>query len=443
VLPDVTLVEPGRGTLSGQHLIVHSGRIWAEGPADELAGYGGAYVVPGLVDLHSHLPGANPLRTTGAFLLLQLAHGITTVRDAGDIDGTAVPGARALMAAGHPGPRISAAGPFITAGPPRWPNSHRVTGPADARIAVARLADAGSHWVKSYENLDVATIRAVLDEASRRGLGVLGHVPTQLRHEEARLPDSQHFFGVPRPADLSADTVLCRASDWHAVDDRRIDEVVAASVEHRLAHTPTLVTGHCLLAYRDPAESRSLGVDLLPPLYPRVLWDRGRGLPAYRGIDGARLDKVEAALAVKLRLVARLHEAGVSLRLGTDTQQPFVVAGRALHHEMQLFGRAGLPAEEVWRLATTEAAAVVGPPLGEPALGTLKPLAPADFLVYDRDPTRTLDPGRGLLAVVSGGALYRADDLNRAIARQSVHFRHPVRRALGIAGARRSLAALP
>ena len=73
----------------------------------------------------------------------------------------------------------------------------------------------------------------------------------------------------------------------------------------------------------------------------------------------------------------------------------------------------------------------------------LKPLAPADFLVYDRDPTRTIDPGRGLLAVVTGGALYRAGDLNRAVARQSAHFGHPLRRALGIAGARRGLASLP
>jgi imidazolonepropionase-like amidohydrolase len=174
-----------------------------------------------------------------------------------------------------------------------------------------------------------------------------------------------------------------------------------------------------------------------------VLWDRDRGLPAYRGIDSTRLDNVEAALAVKLRLVALLHQTGVNLRLGTDTQQPFVVAGRALHHEMRLFGQAGLPAEDVWRLATTEAAATLGPYLGEPALGTLQPLAPADFLVYDRDPTRTLEPGHGLLAVVTAGALYPAHELNRAVTRQSVHFGHPIRHAIGVAGARRGLARLP
>jgi hypothetical protein len=57
--------------------------------------------------------------------------------------------------------------------------------------------------VKSYENLDVAMIRALVGAAARRGLGVLGHVPAQLRHEQAMLPDSQHFFGVAEPADLT------------------------------------------------------------------------------------------------------------------------------------------------------------------------------------------------------------------------------------------------
>jgi imidazolonepropionase-like amidohydrolase len=160
----------------------------------------------------------------------------------------------------------------------------------------------------------------------------------------------------------------------------------------------------------------------------------------YRGLSTDRLDRLDHALGRKLQLLARLHSAGVELRLGTDTQQPFVVPGLALHREMQLFGRAGIPTADIWRLATTDAAQALGRRLGEPALGRLEPDATADFLIYDRDPTDALDPATGLLAVVSGGALYRKGDLDRAVARQAAHFRQPFLRYLANTAAKRRIA---
>jgi len=446
-LPDVTVIVPGQPAVPGQDLTVRHGRIQhltASGsqpaPAPVLERFRHAYVLPGLVDMHSHLPAASALRMSGLFLLLHLAHGVTTVRDAGDLDGTAVPAARRLLADGHPGPRLSTAGAFVTAGAPRWSNSHLLSGPRDAADAVARLADAGNEWVKAYENLEPATIRALVDAAARRGLGVLGHVPTQLRHEQALLPDSQHFFGVPLPEDLQADTVVCRASDWHGVDERRIDQIVATSVLHRLAHTPTLVTACGLLTYRDPTgPERPPGIEQLPSLFPDVLWHPDRGIPAYRGLTPGRLASVEDALSRKLRLVGRLHAAGVRLHLGTDTLQPFVAPGLALHQEMRLFGRAGISAADVWRLATVDAARTIAPHTNEPSLGLIQPSAPADFLIYDHDPTTGLDPASGLHAVTSRGHLYLKSTLDDAVRRHSGHHRQPHVRLIGNIATRRQL----
>ncbi|MCF3131399.1 amidohydrolase family protein [Streptomyces olivochromogenes] len=305
---------------------------------------------------------------------------------------------------------------------------------------MARAADAGHRWIKSYEGLDTADIAALVSAAERRGLGVMGHVPTSLRHEQSLLPDAQHLFGVADPGDLGADTVLCRSTDWQGVTDRRLAEVVRHSLAHGLAHTPTLVATEALLGYRDyESARRAARTGVLPPLYADRLWHPRRGFPVYRGIDDeARLDRVAHSLRLKLRLVGLLHDAGVTLHIGTDSQ-PFTVPGQALHAEMRLFARAGVPAPEVWRTATSGAGRVLGPGLGEPALGTLAPGAPADLLLYDTDPTARTDPSEGLKAVVTRGRLYTRQDLDAALDADRRRLRRPLPTLLGRIGSARVL----
>ncbi|MER5669009.1 amidohydrolase family protein [Streptomyces mirabilis] len=440
-LPDVTLVQPAESSTRHTELQIRGDRIAAraDGQGRILQEYRGAYVVPGLVDMHTHLPPKSPLHLTESVLLLNIAHGVTTIRDAGDADGTSGDAARQAIERGHPGPRLSTAGSFVTRGRTRWPNSVQMTGPGQAADIVARAADAGHRWIKSYEGLGIADIAALVTAAERRGLGVLGHVPTALRHDQTLLPDAQHFFGVADPGDLGADTVLCRSTDWRGVTDRRLEEVVRHSLDHGLVHTPTLVATEALLSYRDyDAARRDPKTGMLPPLYADRLWHPQHGFPVYRGIDGARLDLVAQSLRLKLRLVGFMHSAGVPLRLGTDSQ-PFTIPGQALHAEMRLFSQAGVPAPEVWRMATSGAGRTLGPGLGEPALGTLAPGAPADLLLYDADPTSRTDPSDGLKAVVTQGRLYTRAALDAALAADRRRLRRPLPSLLGRVGSKRVL----
>lgn len=305
-LPDVTLVQPAESSTPHTALKVLGDRIAA--PDKEggrvLDQYQGAYVVPGLIDMHTHLPPKSPLHLTETVLMFNVAHGVATVRDAGDADGTSGVAARRAMERGHPGPRLSTAGSFVTRGRTRWPNSVQMAGPRQAADIVARAADGGHQWIKSYEGLGADDIAALVAAAERHGLGVMGHLPTTLRHEQSLLPDAQHFFGVADPGDLGADTVLCRSTDWQRVTEQRLEEVIRHSLAHGLTHTPTLVATEALLGYRGyESARRSPGTGMLPPLYTDRLWHPQRGFPVYRGIDGVRLDRVAHSLRLKLRLV--------------------------------------------------------------------------------------------------------------------------------------------
>ena len=136
----------------------------------------------------------------------------------------------------------------------------------------------------------------------------------------------------PRDRQVAAgDHVVHRIMDWRGVDDARIEEVVRASVELGIGHTPTLGLTHQLRHY----ESYERSVDdpsfrWIPGMYRAVVWHPENGLAVYRGLEPAHFDMLRDAWPKKLALVRRLHEAGVPLRLGTDTQQPWVVPGAVL-----------------------------------------------------------------------------------------------------------------
>jgi hypothetical protein len=418
VLPEVTVLEPTAGRQVAD-VLVAGGRVVdvvrpnaaaaCEG-YERLDMYRGSFVLPALTDMHSHLPPHNVLALTDLFTLLFLVHGVTTVRDAGDTDGTSLPESRDGLASGrYIGPRLFCAGPFVNKRGTlryRWSNSLWVDGPGDADAIARALVARGARCMKLYEGLTVEDIAALERAAAEHGLVTLGHVPTELGLEEAKLADAQHFFGVAPPASLPRDHVLDRLSSWHAVDDARIAVIVRASVEGRLANTPTLVVTERQFAAGATGVLDDPSLKLLPRFFRDVVWHPRRGLPAYRDPDAARLERLKRAMDTQRDLVGRLYRAGATLRIGTDFQ-PFAVPGWALQHEMRLFERAGIPTEVVLRMATRDAALA----LGQTELGVVRKGAIADVLVCRDDPTQSLDALATIRAVAHDGRLFATGEL--------------------------------
>jgi imidazolonepropionase-like amidohydrolase len=438
ILPDVTVIEPERRRLDHVDLLVADGRVSEVRPASAdredsgvatLRQYAGCFVLPGLIDMHAHLPPDNLFHLGAQFCLLHLAHGVTSVRDAGDIDGTAVSGVRRGIKTGrHDAPRLFCASPFITTGQPRWPNSIVMQSADEAPAIMERLYAEGYHSIKLYENLTTEMIRALVDAAAVHGLKVLGHVPTPIAYETARLPDAQHFFGVPPPESLRRDHVISRLADWGAVTRARMEMIVEATLEHHLANTPTLVVTEKLFELERYAEAvETPEYQLLPRLYRATVWNPECGIPAYRDLRPDDFARLRDAASKKMELTRMLFKAGARLHLGTDVQQPFVIPGASLIEEMKLFARTGIRPESVWRLATRGASEYLGiDDLGDVRAGSL-----ADLAVYERDPTVDLAEMGTLRAIVSRGSLFdkRALDDRLAVERhahEGIFFDHVV-----------------
>jgi len=440
-LDDVTLIEPGASRRPGMHLVVNGDRIdsiaAAEGDAND--SFGGSYVLPGLNDLHVHFPPPSLPGQTELFAFLYLYHGVTGVRDAGDPDGTSTAPAREGVASGRfAGPRILACGPFVDGSPPIWKNSIVVDGPEAAREAVRTVADAGFDCVKAYNELDAESLAALRDEASKRGLPVIGHVPWRVPFEDARLDDAQHQIGIPPPLEEKLRFPwLLKA--WGNVDDARRDFIARASLANGTAHTPTLVTTERLAAQADYEAARAEpDTRLMPSFYRDVIWSPESPISAAGLLAPEEFEMVRAAHRAQLRTVKRLFDAGVEIHSGTDTLVAFLVPGAALHRELRLFVKAGLTPEQALEISTRTSARA----LGVPGLGDLRPGAPAELAIFREDPTRDLAALDSLVGVVRDGRLYTRAALDAQLARYRAHHEGTAYQALVVPIVRAALASV-
>ncbi len=169
-LEDVTLVRPGIGrdphrTLIAGETIEKIGRSPAVVGGENAGPYAGAFVLPGLVDLHVHHPPAWAPGERALFALLFLRHGVTAVRDTGNLFGSIDAHRRRIAEGRLAGPRTFGCGAFLDGDPPAWPGSLEVDDADSAQRAVARLARDGVDCVKVYNGISSEAYAAIREAA--------------------------------------------------------------------------------------------------------------------------------------------------------------------------------------------------------------------------------------------------------------------------------------
>src|SRR5947207_2349314 len=158
----------------------------------------GRFLLPGFVEMHAHVlfppldEDGHPLpsydrETSLALLRTLLSNGITTVRDPGDATEAAV-AVRGLLARGViVGPRLLTAGRILTTAPMRHAIYATVTNEREVCQEVDLQAEVGVDFIKVYQELPPALVRAAIDEAHRHGIRVIGHLQSTTWTDAARM----------------------------------------------------------------------------------------------------------------------------------------------------------------------------------------------------------------------------------------------------------------
>jgi imidazolonepropionase-like amidohydrolase len=362
---------------------VEGGRIAEVGavPAtkrDRVVDLDGLFLTPGLIDCHTHfvLDGdPDPLIITkrsdtelaalGASLArATLRGGVTTVRDNGSRNFVNVAVRNAVNAGWSEGPRIHAAGEWLTmTGGHCHFMGHEIDGPHEARKA-ARL-----QMKMGCDSIKVIATGGVLTPG-------VNHRAAQLVREEIEV--------IVGEAGRAGRHVSAHA---HGADGiKNAAEAGCASVEHG--------------TFMDEEAARLLaarGVFWVPTM--KALDDMrskgvGHGMPEF-AVKKAR--EAEEAIEATWKLALK-H--GVRVAMGTDAGTPFNFHGDNAR-EVELYVRYGMKPAQALAAATSNAAELLGK-RGE--VGTIAEGAHADLLVLSSSPLKDVRAlQRSRVAVLKGG----------------------------------------
>jgi imidazolonepropionase-like amidohydrolase len=339
-------------------------------------------IMPGIVNAHVHGV-ASPLIRRNDFLL----QGVTSVCDLGSAL-QQMPDFKQDFISTAPAARGFRAGPIITAigGYPGvlWGSrlNYEVKNPDEARAAVVDLAARGADVIKialepgsaqnSWPTLDMAEVKAVVEEAHTRGLLVRAHLQKTALLDLVLDTGVDVIEHVPGPSISQREVLRLLADSSHFTVTLAYETELARIVSHNVILVPTLdaSTTWC--------ESSTLT-------------DRQR----------------HVCYDFFLEPVRQFHSLGGVLALGTDYNSavPATQGGMPLR-EMKLLLAAGLAPLEVIEAGTRNAAYVCGH--GDD-LGTLQAGKLADVIVVNGNPLDNIEAMKNIIVVIiNGQVVYEA-----------------------------------
>ena len=183
----VTVIDTGAGKeTQDQTVVIFGNRISEVNASKDVKPQGaakvvdgtGKYLIPGLWDMHVH-------RTEyESTYPMYLVNGVTGVREmAGPFDATKF---RSDLAAKKLDiPHLFLASPIVDGNPPRVPDQIVVKDAKEARKVVQEQKRAGSDFIKVIDRLSRDAYFAILEEAKRQNIPVVGHVPFAISAWEA------------------------------------------------------------------------------------------------------------------------------------------------------------------------------------------------------------------------------------------------------------------
>jgi imidazolonepropionase-like amidohydrolase len=389
----VTVVDVETGGRSADRTVIVSGnRITAVGRATDVKAPVGArvidgtgkFLIPGLWEAHFHAIHLQFERT----LPIAVARGITDARDMG----APIPyllRARKAIFDGLVTPRLFVAGPELdgVASPMLtqfFPPGEEtiVETPEEGRKIVDQLAELKVDFIKVHNELKRDVYYAIADEAKRKGLMFVGHLPPDVgivEASDAGQKTIEHMNGLQaacaaNPADLRPARNAPIPAEPIQIDQAKCEETV-----RHLARNGTFFS-------------------------PTPIGAPGQGPKRVREFN--------------LKIVGMASKAGVRLLAGTDWPGPGYAKGnystfdRTPQDELAGFVEAGLTPLEALRTATVNPAILFNKTdqLGSVQVGKL-----ADLVLLDADPLIDINNTRQVWAVIVNGRLVDAAERQKIL----------------------------
>ena len=416
--------------LANQTVIVRNGVIAEIGDAKKVkvpkdavrVDGGGKYLIPGLVDMHTHLLSDSdeyPDSIGPDELRVMIANGVTTVRFM--IGTPELLSLRSRSAKGEiTAPTLWVASPHLTGR--EQGNNFVVKTDEEARDAVRKSKAAGYDFVKVTTFVPGAIYEAAVDEASKVGIRVVGHADTrfvgverawkarqQIEHLDGYIemllkPDAPMKYAV-------SDILIYNPDNWKAfdyIDESKIAEVARRTVESNPFVDPTQhFMKNTFGRLRTEEEIRAQPDFRFYPAKVQLQW-----LDFYkknRFLNSVSLEQRARWIKIRDRLIVAINDAGGKLMTGSDTPEFLWLYGFGIHHELKALRDAGI---------SNYAALVAGTRnpheyLGSLAkAGTVEKGKAGDLVLLNRNPLDDIAATYDRAGVMLKGKYYTQAELN-------------------------------
>jgi imidazolonepropionase-like amidohydrolase len=400
---DVHVVPMDRErTLDHQTVLISDGKIIAMGPVGDIKvptgaqriAAAGQWLLPGLADMHVHV-------NVNDDLALFIANGVTTALHMGLAPSyMVVEDRRAIESGNLVGPQLFFG--FMVDGNADAGRPH-VSTPQQARAMVDFAKANGYEFIKVYNDISKPEFAAIVDEAHRLNMAVIGHgvravgLPAALRQGQVMVAHAEEFLYT---------------AFANKTDDAAIPGVVAATRVSGAWVTPNL-SAYELIAKQWGKPDVVAGFLRAPEIaylspQTRVDWS----ISGYQFRKGSIAENLPF-----LRQFSRaLSDAGVPLLTGTDTPLPGLLPGYSEHDDLRELVEAGLTPYQALIAATRSPGEFIRKfvPRAEP-FGTVAIGMRADLVLVRQNPLTALDTLRKPVGVMAHGRWYDAAALARLL----------------------------
>jgi len=373
----------------------------------------GAYVMPGIVDMHTHTGGNTKAPEAEYSYKLWLAHGITTVRG--------VPSGPLEFSLGEK--RRSEKNEIVA---PRIFSYHTPGSGERYKDAKILTADEAKEWVRYVAKLGAdglklnshrpAIMKALLDEAKAQGLGSVAHLGqmgvAQMNAQDAArlgLGTMTHYYGLfeamyedhdvqPWPGDMNYNNEQHRfgqvARQWNLIAGRGSEKWNALLQEFRGLDFTLDPTFTIYSAGRDVMRARN--ADWHATYTLPTQWDfytPNRESHGAYWFDWTTADEVawRNFYRVWMQFVNDYKNMGGRVTVGSDSGFIYQLYGFGTIIELEMLQEAGFHPLEVIRSATMYGAqALFGPKGKDIEFGVVRPGLLADLVIIDENPVQNL-----------------------------------------------------
>lgn len=393
----VTVINVVTGAeLRDQTVRIQGNRIASVGPTQDadnsLAGGvdgHGAFLIPGLWDMHVHVHDKDELP-------LYLANGVTGIRImSGEKDEA---GLRAKLSEEIPAPEIYLASAIVDGNPPVWPGSMVVKKAVDARRTVDEIKASGADFIKVYNRIPRDAYFAIADEAKQQNIPFEGHVPDEITAQEASNAGQrsiEHLTGIALACSAQQESMM---GDFLRAENYRTRLMIEEQAYHNLDQKK------CAALF---AEFRSNETWQVPTLTVLRLWgnlDNAKYLsdPRQQYIDKRFRERWEQRIRFQSthwtyglfqmardlftmdeRITGAMFRAGVPMMAGTDAMNPYCFPGFSLHDELALLVESGVTPLAALQMATINPAKFMGKTAH---FGTIEAGKVANLVLLEADP---------------------------------------------------------